>query len=311
MPDPLVSIIIPCFNAEKYVGEAIESALAQTYGPVEVVVVDDGSTDGLVGVLESFGDRIRWESGPNRGACAARNRGLEMASGELIQFLDADDLLHPEKLQRQVTELERSGADLVCCFGQCDDPTSVMNGMYRRPYDGDDPVQFVLRGALQTSAPLHRRENLEAIGGFREDLPCSQERDLHLRLACAGLRFHQLPEVLYTVRRMEGSVSSDSVKVLDQHLKILWPAYEGLRERGELTDERARAFAGLLASDARAYLRQGHADRAAHYFEEARKMHPDGGLTAAYQGPARWLRRMVGAQATEKLVALKRRVVTT
>ncbi|MEX0741682.1 MAG: glycosyltransferase, partial [Phycisphaeraceae bacterium] len=232
-----------------------------------------------------------------------------MAKGELIQFLDADDLLHPEKLERQVAELERSGADMVCCFGQCDDPTNTMDAMYRRRYDGGDAVRFVLRGVLQTSAPLHRRENVEAVGGFREDLPCSQERDLHLRLACAGLRFHQLPEVLYTVRRMAGSVSSDSVKVLDQHVKILWPAYERLRERGELSDERARAFAGLLASDARAYLRQGHADRAAKYFAEARKMHPDGGLSAAYQGPARWLRRMLGPRATERLVGMKRRMV--
>ena len=80
--DPLVSIIIPCYNAEKYVGEAIESALAQTYPNKEVIVIDDGSTDGSLQVIKSFGHRIRWETGPNRGGSAARNRGIELARGE-------------------------------------------------------------------------------------------------------------------------------------------------------------------------------------------------------------------------------------
>ena len=97
MNSPLTSVVIPCYNAEGYVGEAIESALNQTYRPVEVIVIDDGSTDGSLDVIRSFGDRIRYESGPNRGPSAARNRGVQLARGELIQFLDADDVLHPEK----------------------------------------------------------------------------------------------------------------------------------------------------------------------------------------------------------------------
>jgi len=306
---PIVSVVVPCYNAQEYVGEAIESALAQTYGNTEVIVVDDGSTDASVEVLRGFDGRIRWETGPNRGACAARNRGIELARGRFVQFLDADDLLHPEKLERQVAEIERTEADLVCCLGECEGGRHPMDPMYKRRYDGGDPVLFVLGGVLPTAAPLHRRANLVAVGGFRADLPCAQERDLHLRLACAGLRFHQLPEVLFTVRRTDGSLSSDSVKVLDQHAKILWPAYRTLQERGELTDARARAFAGLLASDARAYLRHGHADRAAAYFADARRMHPDGGLSAAYRGPTRWLLRALGPALTERLVGLKRRLL--
>lgn len=84
MMQPLVSIIIPCYNAADYVGEAIESALAQTYSPTEVIVIDDGSTDGSLDLLRSFGDRIRWETGPNRGACTARTRGLALAMGLVL-----------------------------------------------------------------------------------------------------------------------------------------------------------------------------------------------------------------------------------
>lgn len=97
----LVSILIPCFNAEPWIGECIESALAQTWPEKEVIVVDDGSTDGSLDIVRRFGDRIRWESGLNRGGNAARNRLFELARGEWLQYLDADDYLKPAKVQRQ------------------------------------------------------------------------------------------------------------------------------------------------------------------------------------------------------------------
>jgi glycosyltransferase involved in cell wall biosynthesis len=291
------------------VGEAIESALGQSYSGVEVIVIDDGSTDGSADVIRSLGDRVRWESGPNRGACAARNRGIELAQGELIQFLDADDLLHPRKLERQTAAMAESGADLVFSHGQLGDGTDPQDSKYKRRYDGGDPVLFVLGGVLPTLAPLHRRENLEAVGGFDENLPCAQERDLHLRLACSGLGFYQLPEVLYTVRQSERSISSDSTRVLDQHASIAWRAYRMLEQREALSDGRARAFAGLMASDARAYLRHSLPGNAREYFAHARRMHAGGGLREAYQPATRWTRRMLGPWLTERLVGLKRKLV--
>src|SRR5438309_6069595 len=97
----LVSILIPCRNAERWVGQAIESALGQTWPEKEVIVVDDGSTDSSLSIIKSFGDRIRWETGPNRGGNAARNRLLELASGDWLQYLDADDYLLSDKVARQ------------------------------------------------------------------------------------------------------------------------------------------------------------------------------------------------------------------
>jgi hypothetical protein len=310
MSAELVSIIIPCYNAEQYVGEAIQSALDQTYPHAEVIVIDDGSTDRSLDVIKSFGDAVRWESGPNRGGCAARNRGIELAEGELIQFLDADDLLHPAKLARQVELAITNDASLVFCDGEvCDAESMEQIEKYSRPLDGAiDPVVFMLGGGLPVLAPLHWKRNLQTAGGFREELPCSQERDLHLRLACHGMRFRHLPATLYTVRRVTGSVSSDSTKVLDQHSNVAWNAFKLLRESGELTEERRAAFAGFLASDARAYLCHGMPERSREYFLQASRMHPDGGIPQAYSGKTRLLYRLLGPLMTQRLVGWKRRV---
>ena len=310
MNAPLVSIVIPCYNAEKYIGQAVESALGQRYRPIEVIVVDDGSSDESVRVLATFGDRIRLETGPNRGACAARNIGLAMAQGELIQFLDADDTLHPQKLERQVEVIADDKNLLVFCDGVvCDEQLERKLGTHARRFDPTmDPVIFMLTGGLPTQAPLHWKKNLVAVGGFREHLPCSQERDLHLRLACMGVWFRRVPESLYTIRHRSGSVSADSVRVLDQHSDIAWNAERMLTSNGGLTDGRAAALAGFLAADARAYLQHGLVGKSRDYFSQAAQLHPDGGIPQAYSGQARVLYRLLGPTVTQRLVGLKRSV---
>jgi glycosyltransferase involved in cell wall biosynthesis len=99
---PLISCIVPVFNGERYLGEALDSILAQTYRPLEVVVVDDGSAEGAAAVVARYRDQIRPLFQPNAGQAAARNLGLSVARGEFVAFLDADDLWHPEKLARQM-----------------------------------------------------------------------------------------------------------------------------------------------------------------------------------------------------------------
>src|SRR5215469_1771144 len=96
---PSVSIVIPCYNAARWVGAAVESALRQSYANVEVIVVDDGSTDGSAAIITNKYPSVSLICTPNRGPGAARNQGLRAAHGEWIQFLDADDVLHPEKLR--------------------------------------------------------------------------------------------------------------------------------------------------------------------------------------------------------------------
>jgi glycosyltransferase involved in cell wall biosynthesis len=103
---PLVSCIVPVSNGERYLREALDSILAQTYRPTEIIVADDGSTDTTPAVATCYGDRIRYVKQDNAGAPTARNRGLRLARGEFVAFLDSDDLWHPEKLERQMRRFE-------------------------------------------------------------------------------------------------------------------------------------------------------------------------------------------------------------
>ena len=310
MPDLLVSIVIPCYNAGPYVGEAIESALAQTYQWKEIIVIDDGSTDGSLEVIKLFGDAIRWETGPNRGGGAARNRGISLARGDLIQFLDADDLLNPEKLERQVPVSHARPEDIVYCDFRTEVIGPVTQPLICSRVKSDDPVILALDSIIHTAAPLYAREMLLWICGWREDLSCAQDYELNLRLAVHGARFYRLPEVLYTVRRRVDSVSSDSVRVLDQWEEIYWNAYRFLQDHYELTDERAEAFAAGFARHARAYMRRGLYGKAAERFRDAYSMHSSGGLRRAYGRWTRTLRILLGPIVTERVVELKRRITS-
>lgn len=304
---PLVSIIIPCWNAECYVGEAIESALAQTYPNVEVIVIDDGSTDGSLEVIQSFGERIRWETEPNRGACAARNRGIALARGKLIQFLDADDLLYPRKLELQVP-ISMKYADAIV---YCDRESYFMEHPDRKWMDAPsclpDPVLFSLSKIIANCTALYYRDTLLYCGGYREDLPCAQDYELHLRLAITGWSYKKIPEVLVTVRRRSESVSSDSLKVINQMRSIWDEAFEQLKELNQLTDERRLAIASCIAGVGRVYLKQSHYQMAYQCFEEALNIHPQG-VDMAYDRPARLLKKIAGPVLTEHLVLLKRRI---
>ncbi len=302
----LVSIVIPCLNARRYVGEAIGSALAQTYPHTETIVVDDGSTDGSLDVIRSFGDRIRWESGPNRGAAMARNRGIAMARGEFVQFLDADDLLDPDKVQLQLSEVLNSSADVVFCEGETIAPrTREEESRFWYADPEDDAVLYVLREGIATPAPLHRKRNLLAIGGFREELPNSQEYDLHLRMACEGMKFRRFARKLFRVRILENSVSSNYVNVLRQRQAILLDSYRILQERGALTETRSRAFAAAMARSGRHCLQRGDRERGMELFRQAKSMNP-AGVLEAYDTPARLVFRCLGPAAAERLAKIRR-----
>ncbi len=302
---PTVSIVIPCFNAQETIREAIESCLRQSYDAFEVVVVDDGSTDRSVHVLSEFSNDIRWETGENRGGCAARNRGTELATGDYIQYLDADDILHTDKLSLQMEQVLCNPGKLVFSdVSYMDDRKPHPH--HRRLGDASDSFEFMIEAGLQTSAPIHRREWLDRVGGWTEGLCCAQERDLHLRLAAIGIPFMRFPRNLVSIRRVEGSVSSSYVRVMDQHEQILSRVRLLLESQGRLNDERLAAMAGLLARDAREFAKHNEWDRATRFFKLALSYHPSGGLESAFPNH-RWLARILGGTFACKL----RRLIPT
>src|SRR5262245_57280331 len=247
MADPLVSVIIPCYNAERYIGDAIRSALAQTYQPIEVIVIDDGSTDGSTSVARSFGEIVRCESIKNSGVSAARNTGLAMAHGELIQFLDADDLLHSQKLERMVpVALKQRDSMVFCMAGVSDMTTGKRLRSWGALLESDtDPIAYVFSTFVGTANPLHLKGHLSAVRGFRSEMRLWEDPDLYFRLAASGLRFHQLREELVTFRQVEGSLSTrDPRQSLCLAKGFASDAIELLRQQGGLTEARAEAIAG-------------------------------------------------------------------
>jgi hypothetical protein len=177
---------------------------------------------------------------------------------------------------------------------------------YVYPEPDGDPLLFLMKTNLATPSPLHWKEHLVAVGGFRTDLVCAQEYDLHLRLACRGLSLRHVPEQLFSVRRVRDSVSSNYSRVLQQYPIILGPIYEKLQAGGGLNEERKKAFAETMARAARHCIRVGSAENGLRFFEQARRMHPDGGL-GVYRRPARLLRHFLGPVLTERIVMFVRR----
>ena len=296
---PLVSIVVPCFNGDAFVAEAIRSALAQTWDSIEIVVVDDGSTDQSREVIREFGDRVKLIATPNRGGGAARNTGIDAATGEFIQFLDCDDVLLADCVAHKMSAETENGESPVCDWrtvGENGRDVEIQHAVL----DGD-PVAAQLRNQMPTPSPLHRRRDLLDAGGFDESLPCSQERDLHLRLACRGIVFRRLPEVLHEVRRRVGSVSSDYLRVLVQHEKIFLRCIESLRENGGWTKPRAAAFAQAFARDGQHLMRYpSQSDTAKRYFERADQLSSRGSKTIYCHPLKRTLASLFGCYAVER-----------
>ena len=185
-----VTVVIPCYNAERFVGQAIQSALDQ--GPnVEVIVVDDGSTDASLDVIASFGDRIRFETGPNRGACAARNAGLALANGQFVFFLDADDYYDGMFVPRVAESMRRYSCDIglglyktVGANGKSNVTSRLTSRATRRAiFSAWARIQ-----AAQTGAVGWRRDFLIRIGGWRDQLRKAQDIELGCRGMLAGAR---------------------------------------------------------------------------------------------------------------------------
>jgi glycosyltransferase involved in cell wall biosynthesis len=243
----LVSILIPCFNADKWVAQAIESALAQTWPEKEIIVVDDGSTDNSLEIIRRFDGRIRWESGPNRGGGAARNRLLELASGEWLQYLDADDFLLPHKLERQI-EFARLHPDCDVIYSptiwekrEDDRHFSVKTQI---PQPRDPWVLLALWQLPQTGGPLWKRSALAHVGGWRVEQPCCQEHELYFRLLAAGRRFEFCDGCFAVYRDWDHGprlTTRNFTEVRRQRLIILTRMETFLRDSANMTPARRQA----------------------------------------------------------------------
>ncbi len=183
----LVSVVIPTYNRADLVGEAIESALGQTYSAREVIVVDDGSTDGTSAVLARYGDAIRTVRTAHRGCAAARNTGIGLARGAYLAFVDSDDVAPSDKLAIQVPVLE-ANPEAGFAYGPSvafgpDLPGEVLHQPVRPDPHGFVAVDLFLTTRIGFDSVLLRREAVEQVGGFDETLHYNEDTDLLLRVA--------------------------------------------------------------------------------------------------------------------------------
>ena len=182
----MISVIIPTFNRSGYLIEALQSVLGQNHVDLELIVVDDGSSDDTVIRLQPFLSRVRVHHQPHSGVSAARNAGIGMARGEWIAFLDSDDLWMPEKLSRQLHYLDRNPGLLICQTEEI----WLRNGerlnprKYHKKPSGYCFPLLLDRCLVSPSAVLLHRTLLDAVGVFDESLPACEDYDLWLRVGC-------------------------------------------------------------------------------------------------------------------------------
>jgi glycosyltransferase involved in cell wall biosynthesis len=198
---PLVSVVMPCFNAAPYVAQAVGSVLGQTVGNVELIVIDDGSTDASPAVLSKLAaahaGRMRVTRTERIGPYPARNLGLKQVRGEFVAFLDADDWWLSSTLERLHANLMAHGADLSYCGWQ-----NVGDGIESAPhvppaYETDDPVAHFMRTCpWPIHAALVRRSVVDRLGGFSERRFASMDYDFWLRALTVTRRIVRVPEVL-------------------------------------------------------------------------------------------------------------------
>lgn len=211
----LISVVMPCFNALPFVEQAIRSALDQDYGDVEVVVIDDGSTDGSRDILNQLAaenpKQICVLHQNNQGPYPARNAGVRRARGNLIAFLDADDWWAPDFLSKLAHALETSRADLAYCGWQNVGQGGPGVEPYVPPrYEAEDTVFLFLKGCpWPIHAALMRRSVLEQVDGFSTRLFSSMDYDLWLRILATTRNMVSVPEVLAFYRwHGQGQISA-------------------------------------------------------------------------------------------------------
>ena len=256
----LVSIIIPCYNAEKWLTEAIDSCLNQTYSNIEVIVVDDGSTDGSLDIIKSYGNKIIWETGKNQGGNHARNRGFALSKGAYIQFLDADDYILPKKIARQVDFLEQHDVDVV--YGDWRHQQHLSTGEViledlKISGQQDDILAALLSDWwVSPACLLFKRQAVQKTNGWDEKLKAGQDRDFFLSVVMSGAKVAYQPGC-YSIYRRYGNVtvsSSSKTRYLENQLLINRKVENNLNQSGKLSKKYKQALAQSYFLLARAYL---------------------------------------------------------
>ena len=232
MDAPLISCIVAVYNGERYLGETLDSILAQTYRPLETIVADDGSTDGTARVASAFGSRVKYVHQPNQGYPEAKNLGLREARGEFIAFLDADDLWHPGKLERQMARFAEP-APIDLCFTRYKNFWMPELAEEERLYQGQPLCQP--QSAWSISTLLTRRAVFDRFGDFHDGTRGIENMTWFLRAAGQGAVIEVLSDILMDRRfNVESFTRRGKAVLVNNFLPILkeWKNYQKRKANG-------------------------------------------------------------------------------
>ena len=274
--EPLVSVIIPTHNRSQTLPEAVQSVLAQTYGHLELIVVDDGSTDETEAALARFtrDSRFRYLQQENAGSAAARNSGVATARGELVAFLDSDDRWYAHKLERQVPLFGNPGVALV--FSQRDWMDDEGNPIPTRSVDRYRGTRLYTKlleeNFVPTSTVVVRRNAIRRAGGFDEQLRQSQDYSLWLQMSLY-YEFDFVDESLAIHRKWDGQITCDKLRASEYALQV---TDEFCRRNRSLVSagQQRRSLARHYARRGRALARLGRRTNATRDFMRSLWLHP-------------------------------------
>ena len=242
---PTVSVVIPTYNSARYLGEAVDSAVNQTFKDIEILVIDDGSTDETQDVVRRYGASVRCVSQENKGVAVARNHGIAQSRGRYVAFLDADDVWWPEKLEKELAALEGHGEFQACHTG-----VQVVDGL-GRPFvvagrhDGVSTLEaLLLRGNVvgTPSTVICRRLLFSKVGAFDPGLSQCADWDMWVRLATVT-EFVYLDEALVTYRQHGSNMSRDPALLERDSLRVLEKGFSLPVIAASLRVKRSAAFA--------------------------------------------------------------------
>jgi len=242
----LVSVIIPCYNEENYIYECLESVISQTYKNIEIICVNDGSTDNTREILYELRKNnsiIQIIDINNSGAPVARNIGLNLAKGTYIQFLDADDLIRPNKIEHQFNLVKnvKFVPDMVAADWTMVKQSNIIKKIH---LERKDPWIALASSRLgNTVSNFYKRSTLLCIGGWDESISNSQDADLIMRLLMHNVNIIYDTENLTIIRKKENSISTSSIsEKLKGRIRVRAKMVNYLEEIGELTELRERVL---------------------------------------------------------------------
>lgn len=277
LAEPLVSIIIPNYNHGAYLGDAIQSVLAQSYSNIEIIVVDDGSTDDSRAIAESFGNRIHYIWQQNSGLCAARNTGLAAAKGVYIGLLDADDMLEPDYCQRLVSALLAfpNAEGIICGYRFVDEDNNSLPQIESRSLIGQELYELLLKGnfLVPESILLHRR-CYKNVGSFDTDLTACEDWDMWLRVSQSH-RIISTERVLTRHRIVPDSMSSDPARMLNNRLAVLNKHIGPEPTAGSGRHQQRATYGYVYFSSALEYEQIGDSDAATRYLAKSAHLYPE------------------------------------